>query len=208
MQQTEPFGKAGKELADILGKLDLMAVMALNEGRFDDALACYEQSYSLWVSLGLENKGAKTLVNIANVLYLLNRYSDALEQLRKAESVFRSEGKIAELQDVQRRKAGIYIADGRLSEARQLLDAFKRKCKTPVEMGEYSLLLYFLLRKENQYGKSKKTLDRAVQYFETAHDNSGLSRALQIRVQFYEEAGQRQNAELDRIRITGFNAQE
>lgn len=208
MNRTQSPGKAGKDLAELLIKLDKMAVTALNNGCYEEALVCYQKTYDLWASLGLERKGAKTLVNIANILVLLERRSEALELLEKAKTAFQAEGKKNELLDVMRKCIGIYIADGRISEAEQLLSIIKSKCNTPDELGEYTLLQYALMCAKEQNGKGKVLLNRAVQYFEAAQDKMGLCRALQLRKQYYDKMGEQKAAELDRVRIINLLAQE
>lgn len=208
MNNTHSPGKAGNDLAECLKALDMIAVTAIKEGHYEDALACYQQTYDLWTSLGLQKKGAKTLVNIANILVLLERRSEALALLEKAESIFQAEGKRAELQDVMRKCIGIHISDRNLPMAEYLLGKLKSLCSTTNDFGEYSLLQYALLCAKEQDSKGKAMLDRAIQYFETAHNTIGLYRALQLRMHYYAKYGQLKNAELDRIKIATLSDQE
>lgn len=195
-----------KQLAAMLRRLDLTAGEAMRRGSLPDAILIYEQMLDAELGLGLEKNAGRTRINLANLYLQLNRNETALARAEQAFDGLRRCGAAADAIMARLTKARCLCALDRKAEGTCEAEAALRECRTDLARGEALLTLAECRRLAGERWKARDAVDRAVRYFESGHDQNGLARALSLRVEMLEQAGQSAAAAADRARIAALES--
>lgn len=157
---------------------------------FTAAAYHFEQSHH-------ESYCARTLNNLAMLLYRFGRYTEAHENLDRASAIFSNLNDESSIAQANETRARVLVAEQRYEEAdhiiSEVIPAFERG-------GEHALLADALtiqgviLARLQDYGRSENILRRAM---DTAHDSSAMSNAALAALSLIEEHGDTRLPESD-----------
>jgi tetratricopeptide (TPR) repeat protein len=177
------------------------AIRAVSTQRYDEALALFGQILDFEEKLRWKREAAQTLVNIANVLALLERYDEALESLRKARGRMAASGGGDDQMVIQLAEARVFLAKGQPAEAFRLAEQCVRTGATDPVRGRGCMVCAEVLVRKNEHARAQQYLTKAIDTFERVNDRAALGECLARRADFFSALGRHDWKERDLARL-------
>jgi tetratricopeptide (TPR) repeat protein len=170
-----------EKIAEALKLMNKAAMMEIAQGNYENALEIFKQNSILEEKLGLKVQIAESLINAANVYYLMKDYDTAHDKLTRALEIFKRE----------RVASGSFRACQMMGEvcfSKKSFDNAAKYFEECIRMnlgGKETALSYFQAAvtyiKLNNYYKAQEYLNRSLMEFERQNDKTGIVDCLRQR---------------------------
>lgn len=195
-------------IADVLKQENKDAILLLQAGKYEEALVVFRRSYETEKELKLDSHAARTQVNIANTLYLMKNYDNAVVEMEQACEYFSGNKEWQAYFDGRIFVARILLIQRKLDEAEKMADEVIRKCKDDSYKGMAYLFLYQIRMLKQQKSKILESVNKAVTCFERKKDIGNLVIALSARAEYYVANHRSDLAMMDKIRCRELREKE
>jgi tetratricopeptide (TPR) repeat protein len=180
-----------EKIAETLKLLNKAAIMETTRGNYEQALTIFGQSQELEQQLGLRLQVGESLVNKANVYFLMEKYDLCLEALKQAGEIFQKEKNPRGIFKSQQLAGEVHFRNKEYDKSAQVYE----KCLRISSGGRERAISCFqaavsYLKLKNNY-KAQDYLGKSIAEFTRLDDKTGLIDCLRQRALLFKSMGRK-----------------
>lgn len=192
---------SAKLIAESLKQQNKDAIMALQGGDYAMAYKIFADSLELEVRYELYDHAAKTRINMANTLYVMKKYQEALTCLQGALDYFEEKQDTKTINENRILEGYIYLAMGDMDGLRTVSDKMLAQSKEERIRAMAYIFGVEAMKKSDSKGKVIDVINKGISAAERTKDAKILSLALRQRIEYYEASGKSIYATVDKERL-------
>lgn len=188
-----------EEIARSLKEQNKDAILLLQAGEYEKAYISFGIYLKKLVDYKLYDYAAKARINMANTLYIMGQYHEALECLKKSLKYFEEQKNFDSLNENRIIEGNLYL---KLNELEKLKELSIKMLNSTKSDRITSIAYMFDIYSNAECNKTSiDIINKAITYAERSSDKNVLRQALCLRINYYEKNKKNVYAALDRDRI-------
>ena len=186
-----------KGIAEGFKRINMMAVKAVGENKYEEAIAIFKEGLALEEKLGLVNQMAESYANIGNAYFSAGELDEALNYLTKAQEQFKKAGKTDGVVTVSINASTILeLKEDGAGALKQLNDSL-RIVRDGGKRGTLQFRIAYLHQRAGRQYQAQEAYGRALMEFERLNRSEDVLYCLMARASMFMQINQKIPAERD-----------